>query len=138
LVKLTPVVNFINILHALFCRYLFANKLQSQNVTRKKLRKALSYTKCECKMLMKLTPAGDYCRDLDKTFSLNIFCCRPIVHKCIFRKFEMMITKMERLFSASSDCKSVRANLIPLSANRFLFHFFHLLCKKTSKWNIWE
>jgi hypothetical protein len=38
-----------------FCQYPFAKKLQSQNVTREKLRKALSYKKCAHKMLMKLT-----------------------------------------------------------------------------------
>jgi len=39
-----------------FCRYFFAIKLQSLNVTREKLRKALLYEKCSRKVLMKLTP----------------------------------------------------------------------------------
>ncbi len=47
--------NFINILWALFCQYPFAEILQSQNVTREKLRKALLYEKWAGKMLMKLT-----------------------------------------------------------------------------------
>jgi hypothetical protein len=39
-----------------FCADIFVSKkLQSQNVTRKKLRKALLYEKCALKMLMKLT-----------------------------------------------------------------------------------
>jgi hypothetical protein len=38
-------------------QYFRAKKIQSQNVTREKLRKALSYKKFAHKMLMKLTPA---------------------------------------------------------------------------------
>jgi len=37
-------------------QYSFAKKLQSQNVSREKLRKALLYKKGARKMLMKLTP----------------------------------------------------------------------------------
>jgi len=40
----------------LFCQYFFAKKLQSQNVTREKPRKALLYEKFEHKIMMKLTP----------------------------------------------------------------------------------
>jgi len=42
----------VHVFHQYFC----AKKLQSQNVTREKLREALSYEKLSCKMLMKLTP----------------------------------------------------------------------------------
>ncbi len=38
-----------------FVQYFCATKLQSQNVTIEKLRKALSYKKFSCKMLIKLT-----------------------------------------------------------------------------------
>jgi len=54
-----PVVNFINILREHFSyENAFLPKLfcQSHNVTREKLRKALSYEKQALKMLMKLTP----------------------------------------------------------------------------------
>jgi len=37
-------------------QYSFAKKLQSQNVSREKLHKALMYEKGESKMFMKLTP----------------------------------------------------------------------------------
>ncbi len=54
LLKLTPVVNFINILTAaILCQYTFAKKLQSQTVTREKLGKTLSYA---LKIFVKLTP----------------------------------------------------------------------------------
>jgi len=48
--------NFINILRATFVPIFAPKKLQSQNVTRDKLRKELSYKKIAFKMLMKLTP----------------------------------------------------------------------------------
>jgi len=51
LMKLTPVVNFINILRAAF-----APILQSQIVIREKLLKTLLYKKIKRKMLLKLTP----------------------------------------------------------------------------------
>ncbi len=49
-------VNFMNIYLNLLHQYFCAKKVQSQNVTREKLRKALSYKKIVRKMLMKLTP----------------------------------------------------------------------------------
>jgi len=55
LMKLTPVVSFINILQAAFALIFCAKKLQSQTVTREKLFKKLSYEKAAPKMLMKLT-----------------------------------------------------------------------------------
>ena len=54
------VVNFINILLMLFCRYFGAKILQSQNVTREKLLNLLSYEKRLQKMLMKLAPAVNF------------------------------------------------------------------------------
>jgi len=60
LMKLTAGVNFINILRMLFCRYPFAKKLRSQNVTRENLRKALLCKKMWCKMLMKLTTGVNF------------------------------------------------------------------------------
>jgi hypothetical protein len=48
-------INFINILHELFCQYPFAKKSRSQKVTREKLVEALSYKKFVCKMLIELT-----------------------------------------------------------------------------------
>ncbi len=45
-------VNFINILQAAFAH----QKLQSQSVTREKLRKTLWYENVSSEMLMKLTP----------------------------------------------------------------------------------
>jgi len=50
------VVNFINILEQLLCKYSFTKKLQSQIVTREKLCKTLLYEKVMRKMLMKLIP----------------------------------------------------------------------------------
>jgi len=56
-------VNFINILRSRFSYesafYLLKSLCQSQNKTREKLRKALSYKKCVHKMLMKLKPKSD-------------------------------------------------------------------------------
>jgi hypothetical protein len=55
--KLTPVVNFINILRAAFALIDFLpKKLQSQTVRREKLQKTLLFEKIACKMLVKLTP----------------------------------------------------------------------------------
>jgi len=61
LVKLAPIVKFINILQAAplqagFCQYSFAKKSQSQTVIREKLRKTLLYEKAALKMFVKLTP----------------------------------------------------------------------------------
>jgi len=53
--RFPPGVNFINILHKLFCRFPFAKKSQSRTVIREKLCKTLLYEKCECKKLMKLS-----------------------------------------------------------------------------------
>ncbi len=53
-----PMVNFINILRTrFFAFFAFLPKsfCRSQNITREKLGKALSYKKCASKMLMKLT-----------------------------------------------------------------------------------
>jgi len=52
-----PAVNFINILRAAFeTKLLRQKKLQSQNITRDKLRKRLSVEKGVCKTMMKSTP----------------------------------------------------------------------------------
>ncbi len=51
----SPVVNFINILHTLFCLYLIAKKSQRPTVIREKQQNWLSYEKHARKMLMKLT-----------------------------------------------------------------------------------
>jgi len=62
LVKLTPVVNLINILQAafapIFLRQKTKKKKQSQILSRDKLCKTLLYKKAGCKMLVKLTPGG--------------------------------------------------------------------------------
>jgi hypothetical protein len=58
LVKLTTVVNFINILGAAFAPILLTKKLQSQTVTREKQGKTLLYKKGARKMFVKLT-TGD-------------------------------------------------------------------------------
>ncbi len=50
-----PGVNFINILHTTLVPIFLHQKLQSQNVTREKLCKALLFQKFVGKMLMKLT-----------------------------------------------------------------------------------
>jgi len=42
--------------------------LQSQNVTREKLRQALLYKKFNCKMLMKLTPGVNFINILQASF----------------------------------------------------------------------
>ncbi len=54
------IVNFINILRATFASIFFCKKIQSQNVSREKLRKALTYKKFVCKMLITLTPEVDF------------------------------------------------------------------------------
>jgi len=59
---LPPGDNFINISLELFCQYFLAKKLQSQNITREKLRKAFLYEKRVRKMLMKSTPDSDSCQ----------------------------------------------------------------------------
>ncbi len=50
------VVSLINILRAAFAPIFLPQRLQSQTVIRKKLRKARLCQKVTCKMLMKLTP----------------------------------------------------------------------------------
>jgi len=54
--KLTPVINFINILGAAFVHLFFCKNLESQTVIREKLRRALLHKKVIPKTLMKLTP----------------------------------------------------------------------------------
>jgi len=61
--KKLPRVNFINILRAPFALVFLHQKLQSQIVTREKLRKALLYEKFAHKRLIKLTPRSDYIAD---------------------------------------------------------------------------
>jgi hypothetical protein len=56
LVKLTPKVNFTNILQAAFVLIFFCQKLQNQTVSREKLHKTLSYKKAARKLLVNLTP----------------------------------------------------------------------------------
>jgi len=47
--------------HTFFVRKYFAQLFFYLHVTREKLPKRLSYEKCACKMLMKLTPGVDVC-----------------------------------------------------------------------------
>jgi len=69
LIKLTPLVNFIN--KQLLCQYSFAKKLQSQTVIREKLHKALLYknmrVKCWWNWLLDCNVRGAL-----KTISLSI------------------------------------------------------------------
>jgi hypothetical protein len=58
LMKLTPAVNFINVLRTCFSYKILAPKITKPNVTREKLHICFC-TKTERKMLLKLTP-GDY------------------------------------------------------------------------------
>jgi len=59
LYKLTPLVNFINILRAAFETKILWQNLQSQiNIIREKLRKRLSFKKESSNMLVKLTPCA--------------------------------------------------------------------------------
>jgi len=53
MMKLTPAVNFINILRAAFAPILFCQKIKSQTIIREKLHKTL-------KMLMKLTSVVNF------------------------------------------------------------------------------
>ncbi len=58
------VVNFINILceRFLVLKCFFPKSFcQSQNISRKKLHKALWYETCACKICMKLTPVSFFC-----------------------------------------------------------------------------
>jgi len=66
LMKLTPVVNFINAFWACFS---YKSAFCCQNVTREKLREAFSYEKCVPKMLMKLTPGVNFTNILHKAFT---------------------------------------------------------------------
>jgi len=70
LMKLTPIVNFANILQTAFRQYYFAIKLQSQSVIREKLQKALSYEKVSSKMFTKLTPYTPPRRCAPKKFNV--------------------------------------------------------------------
>jgi len=63
LMKLSPGINFINILHSPFSyesAFLPKSFYQSQNVTREKMLQALSYKKPERKMLKKDTSTGNF------------------------------------------------------------------------------
>ncbi len=51
-------------------QYFCAKKLQSQTMTREKLRKAHLYKKVMCKMLMALTPGVDFINVLRTAFTL--------------------------------------------------------------------
>jgi hypothetical protein len=75
LMKLTPVVNFINILKAAFAPIFFCQKIQIQTVTREKqLCITLLNEKGVCKMLMKLTPVVNFTNILQAAFSPIFFC----------------------------------------------------------------
>ena len=67
--KLTPVVNFINILRAAFA-LIFLHQEIIQSQTKGKLRKKLSYKKGKSKMLMKLRPGLDFINVLRTAFAL--------------------------------------------------------------------
>jgi len=69
LVKLIPVVNFINILRR---RLLYKSAFYAI-VTREKMRKALLYKKCTHKMLIKLTPVVNFINILLAPFAPTIF-----------------------------------------------------------------
>jgi len=56
MMKLTPGVNFLNILCKLFCQNPFAKKSPCQILIREKMRYSILYKKCARKMLMKLIP----------------------------------------------------------------------------------
>jgi len=71
-------VNFINILWALFCQYPFAKILQSQNVTTEKLSKALLYEKSAGKILIKLIPVAN---PIKLFFSLKNFYVKAKIFK---------------------------------------------------------
>jgi len=77
LVKLRPVVNFINILQAHFQTKVLSYFCQSQNITREKLRKALLNKQHPRKMLVKLGPAKMTCcnRSNGKVALLNVCAC---------------------------------------------------------------
>jgi len=49
-------LNFINVLRTHFLYNILAPKITKPNITREKLLNLLTYEKCACKMLMKLTP----------------------------------------------------------------------------------
>jgi len=53
----------------LLCRYSFNKKLQSQTVIREKLRKAPSYKKGMCKMIVKLTTGVNFINVLHAAFT---------------------------------------------------------------------
>jgi len=56
LIKLTPVVNFINVLRAAFSQIFLHQKITKLKHKWKKAAQRLLYEKGTCKMLMKLTP----------------------------------------------------------------------------------
>jgi hypothetical protein len=74
-------------------RYSFAKKLQSQNVSREKLRKTLSKEKGASKLLMKLTPVRKKLMKLTTGNILSLVFCSGIkilhllVHKRLIYSF---------------------------------------------------
>jgi len=75
LYKLTPLVNFINILRAAFETKILWQNLQSQiNIIREKLRKRLSFKKESSNMLVKLTTSFNFINILHAIFLPISFC----------------------------------------------------------------
>jgi hypothetical protein len=89
--KLTSVVNFINILHTNFLYERYFGSFFYIHVTREKLPERRSYEKFSCKMLMKLTPGEHllllflcfwFSVELFRKFFNGFFMNHPIGNSC--------------------------------------------------------
>jgi len=90
--------------YARFFANIFAQKkLQSQNVTREKLHKALSYKKHACKMLMKLATGVNFTNSLRAAFLYYVKCLEDpflyiiTVWLCNFLPQKLLVKKLLKL-----------------------------------------
>ncbi len=101
LVKLTPVVNFIN--KQLLFQYSFEKKITELICNKKKLRKTHLFEKGSSKMLMKLTNVVSFIRNLQVAFAVILF-CQKIPSQVVIREKERAFKTLVKLtlgFSAS-------------------------------------
>ncbi len=74
------VLNLSTFYARIFRQYFFTKKFQTQNVSREKLRKALSYEKFAIKMLMKLTEGVDFSNIL---FAAKLLCAAFLIKQFV-------------------------------------------------------
>jgi len=89
--------------------YTAIHLLQSQNVSREKLRKSLLYQKFARKMLMKLTPDGDSSNNvMDRLF---LSCWRTFGARTWYGN---RISRRNYLACPSIDCQTARINKLDI------------------------